>query len=104
MAKTNADYQREHRERRADRIAELETALADRDADLASARAKIARLERELDGVYAMLETASAAPGDAGPGRMDPSGPGSQTPDCPHPAASVDGDRCGACGQTVDAW
>jgi hypothetical protein len=72
MAKTNAEYQRERRERRADRLAELETALADRDADLAAARARIERLERELDGVYAMLETASAAPEDAAPARWIP--------------------------------
>ena len=104
MAKTNADYQHEQRERRADRLAELETALADRDADLAAARARIARLERELERVYAMLETASAEPGDAAPGRMDPSGPGSQAPVCPHPAHLVDGDRCGGCGQVVDSW
>lgn len=102
MAKTNAEYQREHRERRADRLAELELALADRDADLASARARIARLERKLDGVYAMLKTAPAAPEDAVPGRMHPSRPVSRTPDCPHPAASVVDDRCGACGQGLD--
>src|SRR5215469_13240940 len=104
MAKTNAEYQREHRERRADRIAELESALADRDADLAAARAKIARLERELEGVYAKLETASAAPEAAVPGMMHPAGPASQAPDCPHPAHLVDGDWCGGCGQVIDSW
>jgi Tfp pilus assembly protein FimV len=101
MAKTNADYQREQRERRADRLAELESALADRDADLAASRARIERLERELDRVYAMLETASAEPEAAVPGITRPAGPGSQTPDCPHPAAAVDGGTCRACGAEV---
>jgi hypothetical protein len=91
MAKTNADYQREHRERRADRLAELETALADRDADLAAARARIARLERELDGVYAMLEAVPAEPEASRP----------HTPECPHPSEAVDGGRCHACGSEV---
>jgi chromosome segregation ATPase len=100
MAKTNAEYQREHRERRADRIAELECALADRDADLAAARATIARLERERERLYVLLAEASAEPGRL----ADSHSSSVRTPDCPHPAASVIGDRCGACGQVLDSW
>ena len=75
-------------------MAVLEAALGDARSELAGARTEIGRLNQERERLYAMLEEASAAPQDTGP----------QTPDCPHPAALVDGDRCGGCGQVVDSW
>jgi hypothetical protein len=44
MPKTNADYQREHRQRQARRLAELETENAELHADLTGALADVERL------------------------------------------------------------
>jgi chromosome segregation ATPase len=101
MAKTNAEHQREHRQRQAAEVAALRLALGDARSALADAESviatlgdKLARREREIEGLYATLAETSAAPRDTGP----------QTPDCPHPAHLVDGDRCLGCGQLVDSW
>ena len=94
MPLTNAEVQASFRRRRDERIAELTSRLGDAEATNARQAAEIARLERERDGLSALLEDAPAAPPDAGP----------RTPDCPHPAHLVDGDRCTGCGQVVDVW
>jgi hypothetical protein len=44
MPKTNAEYQREHRQRRARRLAQLETENAELRTDLAAALAEVERL------------------------------------------------------------
>jgi hypothetical protein len=44
MPKTNADYQREHRQRRALRLAQLEAEKTELQADLTGALAEIERL------------------------------------------------------------
>jgi len=49
MAKTNADYQREHRERRSARIAELEAEVADLRAEAERLREALATAEAELE-------------------------------------------------------
>lgn len=75
MAKTNADYQREHRERRSARLAEL---AAERDT-----------LRAENEGLRDAL-TAAEAEIDRLAGQA-----------CRHPAGAVDGGRCRACGTEV---
>jgi hypothetical protein len=92
MPKTNADYQREHRERRTRRLAVLEAAAARHDEVVAGLTVRIATLEAERDRLYITLEEASAGP------------PVPQASACPHPAQLVDNDRCGGCGQVVDGW
>lgn len=77
MAKTNAEYQREHRERRARRLAELE----DENAEL---RAEVDRLRGELEDARAEIDRLS-------------------NPECPHPSEGVrDDGTCGECGR--DVW
>lgn len=76
MAKTNADYQREHRQRRAQRLAVLER-------ENAGLRVRLAEAEASLAGAVAEAERLSAS-------------------QCRHPAAAVEGGRCHACG--ADVW
>jgi predicted RNase H-like nuclease (RuvC/YqgF family) len=76
MAKTNADYQREHRERRTRRIAGLEARVAELEAELESVRA-------ENEGLRQALEAAEGM-------------------QCRHPSGAVSGGTCRACGQ--DVW
>ena len=76
MAKTNAEYQREHRERRAKRLAELE----DENAEL---RADLERVRGELEDARAEIDRLSS-------------------PECPHPSGSVEAGVCGDCGR--DVW
>lgn len=76
MAKTNADYQREYRERHAGRVAGLE-AEADRlRRALAEARSALEDAGAEIERLAAMV--------------------------CKHPSAAVSGGRCQACGS--DVW
>lgn len=95
MPQSSAERVAAFRRRQVDRIAELELTVSAQVAELAEARTEIGRLKQERERLYGLLEEASAAPQDAG---------GPRTPDCPHPAALVDGDRCGGCGQLVDTW
>jgi hypothetical protein len=83
VALANAQKQAAHRERRAQRVAGLEQALA-------AERAETARLRRELATVEASLADALA-------GRGTEDGPG-----CRHPSEAVDGGTCQACG--ADVW
>ena len=76
MTKTNADYQRAHRQRAAERLAELQ-----RENALLLERAELA--ESALSAAEAETERLSAS-------------------QCRHPAAVVDGGRCHACG--ADVW
>lgn len=76
MTKTNADYQREHRERRAGRLAELTTEAATLRRALAEARSALEDANAEIERLSAMV--------------------------CRHPAAAVSGGQCQACGQ--DVW
>lgn len=76
MAKTNADYQREHRQRQAGRVAELE-------AELAVMRDRAESAETALESANDEIERLAALR-------------------CKHPAQAVDGGRCLACGQ--DVW
>lgn len=94
VPQTNAERQAAYRSRHSAGLSELRAALGNAQAVITAQGAEIAGLKQERERLYAMLEEASAAPPDAGP----------QTPDCPHPAALVDGDRCGGCGQVVDSW
>ena len=92
MPQTSAQRQEAWRGRRAGEIETLRLALADARGTIATQADKIARLERERERLYAMLEDAPS----------DDTGP--RAPDCPHPAHLVDGDRCGGCGQVIDSW
>jgi hypothetical protein len=94
VPQTHAERQSAYRERQAAELVNLRSALADAQSTIAEQAGQIGRLERELERVYGLLETASAAE------VVDDEASGS--PDCPHPAALVDGDRCGGCGQMVD--
>ena len=76
MPKKNAEYQREHRERRAQRLAELESENAGLRWDLEAAR-------QELAAALAECERLSARA-------------------CQHPAGAVDEGTCHACG--ADVW
>ena len=73
MAETNADYQREHRQRQARRLAALE--------------ARCATLEAERDQLRDDLEAAECE-------RLAAMA-------CKHPAAAVDGGTCQACGTEI---
>jgi chromosome segregation ATPase len=75
MPKTNADYQRDHRQRRAHRLAELE-------AENASLRAELDSVRAELDAALTECERLAAMA-------------------CRHPAGAVDGGTCQACGTEV---
>jgi hypothetical protein len=76
MPKTNADYQREHRQRQARRLAGLQAENASLHTELNSVRA-------ELDAAPAECERLAATA-------------------CKHPAGAVDGGTCQACGN--DVW
>jgi len=76
MAKTNAEKQRDWRERRTERIAALEAAVAGLEAENESLRA-------ENEGLREALAEA-------------------ETAQCRHPAGAVSGGTCTACGQ--DVW
>jgi hypothetical protein len=75
MPKTNAEYQREHRQRRARRLAALE-------AQCAVLEAERDRLRADLDAMQAECERLAAMA-------------------CRHPAGAVDGGTCRACGAEV---
>jgi hypothetical protein len=94
VPQTHAERQAAYRHRQAAVISALRSALADAQVNVTAQADKIARLEREREGLYATIATASAAPGSST----------AQTPDCPHPARLVDDQRCGGCGQLVDSW
>jgi hypothetical protein len=76
MPKTNANYQREHRQRQAHRLDALEEANAELQGELDATRA-------DLDAAHAEVERLLAS-------------------QCRHPAAAVDSGVCGACGS--DVW
>jgi hypothetical protein len=75
MAKTNADYQREHRQRRSARMVELAAARDALAAEVEGLRDALAAAESELERLRASQ--------------------------CKHPAGAVDGGRCHACGAEV---
>jgi hypothetical protein len=75
MPKTNADYQREHRKRQADRLADLQ-------AENAELRAERDRLQADLDAALCEAQRLATAA-------------------CKHPAAAVDGDTRRACGNEI---
>ena len=76
MPKTNADYQREHRQRQARRLAALQTLCA-------TLEAEGNRLRAELDAALAECERLAVTA-------------------CKHPAGAVDGSHCRACD--TDLW
>ncbi len=76
MPKTNVGYQREHRQRRAHRLAELQ-------AENASLRTELNQVRSDLDAALAESERLTST-------------------QFKHPAALVDGSRCQACG--TDLW
>ncbi len=76
MAKSNADYQREHRERRS---AHLRAVAAERDA----LRAEVEGLRDALGAAEAEIERLADMA-------------------CKHPSAVMQGGTCRACGQ--DVW
>jgi len=76
MPKTNAQYQYEHRQRRARRLAGLQAENTTLHTELASVRT-------ELDAALAECERLAAI-------------------QCKHPAGAVDGSHCRACG--TDLW
>ncbi len=76
MPKTNADYQREHRQRRARRLAALEASAAGHEST-------VARLTAELESALTECERLAGLA-------------------CKHPAGAVDGGHCHACG--ADVW
>jgi hypothetical protein len=75
MPKTNADYQREHRQRQARRLAGLR-------AENTSLRTELDSVRAELDAALAECERLTATA-------------------CKHPAGAVDGGTCQACGTEV---
>jgi hypothetical protein len=75
MPKTNADYQREHPQRQARRLAALKALCA-------ALEAERDRLRADLDAALAEAERLAAAA-------------------CKHPAGAVDGTTCQACGTEV---
>jgi hypothetical protein len=77
MPKTNAGYQREHRQRQARRLAALETRCAALEAENTALRA-------ELDDAHAEIAHLTAT-----------------ATQCRHPAAAVDGGTCRACGAEI---
>jgi hypothetical protein len=94
VPQTNAERQSAYRRRHCTELAKLRAALGDAQAVITAQAAGIALLKQERERLYGMLEAASVSSSGAGP----------QTPDCPHPAHLVDGDRCTGCGQVVDSW
>lgn len=76
MAKTNAEYQRDDRKRRADRMTALEEELARVTAERDS-------LRRENEGLAAECQWLSGLA-------------------CRHPSGAVEGGHCHACGADVD--
>ena len=86
MPKTNADYQREHRERRSARIAELEAAnealRVQLETAVADLRAENEGLRMALEAAEAEIERLSAEP-------------------CPHPSGSVVDGVCQLCKAEV---
>ena len=76
MAKSNADYQREHRLRRSKRLAMAEVENAELRARLAEAEAALVVATEEMERLSACQ--------------------------CRHPASLVDAGRCHACGS--DVW
>jgi hypothetical protein len=76
MAKTNADYQREHRERQARRLVRLEETNEWLIAELEGTRAELADAVAENERLTALA--------------------------CRHPAGAVEGGHCHACGADVD--
>lgn len=76
MAKTNADYQREHRHRQADRVAALEALVRELLQRAESAELALAIANEEIERLAGLA--------------------------CKHPAGAVDGGRCAACGH--DVW
>ncbi len=75
MPKTNAERQRDYRQRRTDRITALETEAAQLRAEFDSVRA-------DLEAALAEVERLSVA-------------------QCRHPAPAVDGGPCRACGAEI---
>jgi hypothetical protein len=75
MQRSNADYQREHRQRRARRLAELEASAAEHDVIVAT-------LTAERDAALAEVERLSGLA-------------------CKHPSAVVLDGCCRACGAEV---
>jgi hypothetical protein len=75
MPKTNAERQRDYRQRRARRITVLE-------AENTSLRAQLDSTRSELDAALAETERLASAA-------------------CKHPAGAVDGGTCRACGAEV---
>jgi hypothetical protein len=76
MPKANANYQREHRQRQAARLAALKARCADLEAERD-------RLQADLDAALAECHRLAMSA-------------------CRHPSAAVDNGTCGACGQ--DVW
>ena len=76
MPKSNADYQREHRERRGRRIAELEAENTDLRAEAEGLRMALADAEAEIERL--------------------------SKPPCPHPSERMKADgTCGDCGEDM---
>lgn len=74
MAKTNAEYQRDHRKRRTGRLADLEAALAAVTAERDSLREDLNRALAECERLQAQANA------------------------CRHPTEMVDNGVCRACG------
>jgi len=75
MPKTNADYQREHRQRQAHRLAGLQ-------AENSALRAELDTTRGELDAALAECERLAAT-------------------QCKHPSGAVEGTTCRACGTEI---
>jgi hypothetical protein len=75
MPRTNAEHQREHRQRQARRLADLEATAAGYEAIVADLTAQLEAALAEVDRLAALA--------------------------CRHPAGAVDGGTCRACGAEV---